>query len=151
MPGFAAGPKEDKLLVGSWFILELPKVNIAGITEAAGLSMEVNVVEVVQVLKDGATIAKKRPGSPKYETITVKRQLTDDKSMWKWVKEIRDGKLERADGSLVMYDIANKEVGRWNFSNAWPSKWSASDLDVGTDDAMTEELTLTVELLQRIS
>ena len=49
----------------------------------------------------------------------------------------------------MLYDISGTEIGRWTFTNAWPSKWSASDLDVGSDDLMTEEVTLAVELLER--
>jgi phage tail-like protein len=41
------------------------------------------------------------------------------------------------------------ETGRWTFTNAWPSKWSASDLDVGSDDVMSEEVTLQIEHIQR--
>ena len=145
------GAVEDDILVGSWFILELPKLKIESITEISGLALEIDVVEVKSASKDGKTIVMKRPASAKFGDITVKRLLTADKSMWNWCKEIRDGtKKFRENGSIVLYDIANKEVGRWNFTNAWPSKWSASDLDVGQGDPMTEELTLTVELLERI-
>jgi phage tail-like protein len=45
----------------------------------------------------------------------------------------------------VIYDNAGTEVGRWNFEAGWPSKWSASDLDAGTDDVMIEELTISHE------
>jgi len=66
------------------------------------------------------------------------------------VKDIRDGKKDyRADGAIALYDITNAEVGRWTFVNAWPSKWSASDLDVASDDPIMEEVTLTIELLTR--
>ena len=50
---------------------------------------------------------------------------------------------------MVMYDMSGKELGRWTFANAWPSKWSASDLDVGSDDLMTEEVTLAIEEIKR--
>jgi len=152
MPGVAPGPKQDQLLVGSWFHLDMTKASITGITEIAGLAVEVDVVEYTQALGGGVTSTKKRPGAAKYAEITLKRPLSPNKSLWQWVKDIRDGKKDyRNDGAIVLYDIANKEVGRWSFENAWPSKWSASDLDVGTDDPMMEEVTLTIELLKRDS
>ncbi|MET0147113.1 MAG: phage tail protein, partial [Ilumatobacteraceae bacterium] len=65
-------------------------------------------------------------------------------------KSIRDGTLEyRTNGALVVSDMSGKELSRWTFNNVWPSKWSASDLDVGSDDLMTEEITLAVEELIR--
>jgi phage tail-like protein len=152
MPAIAEGLKEDSLLVGSWFSLELKKITIDTISEISGLAVEVDVVEYTAVQLGGTTVTKKRPGTAKYTELTLKRPLTADKSLWTWLKDIRDGKKDyRADGAIVLYDITNTEVGRWTFINAWPSKWSASDLDVGSDDPIMEEVTLTIELLKRES
>jgi phage tail-like protein len=67
------------------------------------------------------------------------------------VKKIRDGKTDfRTNGAVVVFDMTSgTETGRWSFTNAWPSKWSASDLDVGSDDVMSEEVTLQIELIKR--
>lgn len=152
MPGVTAGAKEDNLLVGSWFSIELKKATIEGITEISGLAVEVDVVDFTQVMVGGVTVTKKRPGAAKYSEVGIKRPLTADKSLWTWALGIRDGKKDyRADGAIVLYDISNKEVGRWSFVNAWPSKWSASDLDVGSDDPIMEDVTLVIELLTRDS
>ena len=98
----------------------------------------------------GDTRTRKRPGTTKYQDITLKRTLSPDKKFWNWAKSIRDGTLEyRTNGSLVISDMSGKELSRWTFNNVWPSKWSASDLDVGCDDLMTEEVTLAVEELIR--
>ena len=76
----------------------------------------------------------------------------DREKFWAWAKSIRDGKKDfRTKGAIVLHDISGAETGRWTFENAWPSKWSASDLDVGTDDLMQEDVTLQVELLKRES
>ena len=142
----------DDVLVGSWFTLELPAITVTGITSISGLNLEMSVVETITAQKNGTTLTKKLPGVVKFSQMTVKRPLTADKSMWKWCKEIRDGKKDfRADGAVVMYDIANAESGRWTFEKAWPTKWSASDLDVGTDDPIMEEITLQISMLKRDS
>jgi phage tail-like protein len=144
------GLLEDQFLVGSWFTLELKRATIDGITDISGLSVEVAVVDVQQAKKAGITDTRKRPGAVKYGEITLKRHLSADKSLWQWAKDIRDGNPKfREAGAIVLYNIANKEVGRWTFEHAWPSKWSASDLDVGSDDPVTEEVTLVVEMLRR--
>lgn len=150
MPNLIAGPIEDQFLVGSWFSLETDKATIVGITEVSGLAIEIDVVDYTQNTSGGAQISKKRPGVVKYTELTVKRPLMADKGLWDWAKSIRDGKPDfRSAGAVVLYSIANAEVGRWTFENAWPSKWSASDLDVGTNDPMMEEVTLVVEMLTR--
>jgi phage tail-like protein len=149
IPG--VGPAKDEFLVGSWFTIELKKAKIEGITEVSGLAIEIDVVDYTQVDAKGTTVSKKRPGGTKFTDITLKRPMSKDKSLFQWAKDIRDGKDDfRADGAIVLLNIGRKEVGRWTFLNAWPSKWSASDLDVGTDDPMIEEVTLTIEHLERV-
>ncbi|MEO6126531.1 MAG: phage tail protein [Ilumatobacteraceae bacterium] len=150
MPVVATATEFDTVYVGSWFTLELPKITVEGITSVGGLSIEMNVVEVVQALKNGTTQTKKVPGVVKYSEVTVKRPLSADKSLWQWAKDIRDGKKDfRSDGAIVLYDIANTETGRWTFEKAWISKWSASDLDVGSDDPIMEEATLQISTMKR--
>ena len=119
--------------------------------DVSGLANEAEVVEYHDAAND--TASKKRPGSTKYGEITLKRGLSEDKSFWDWAKSIRDGSLDfRTNGAVVVYDMSSStETGRWSFTNAWPSKWSASDLDVGSDDITMEEVTLQVEQLERVS
>ncbi len=148
MPVTTPGEAKDVELVGSWFYVKLDNGIEGFFTDASGFGYEVEVIEKTETKNDTRTI--KRPGTTKYQDITLKRTLGPDKKFWNWAKSIRDGTLEyRTNGSLVINDMSGKELSRWTFTNVWPSKWSASDLDVGTDDLMTEEVTLAVEELVR--
>lgn len=148
MPVTTPGETKDVELVGSWFFIQLDNGIEGYFTDASGFGYEVEVIEKTETMHDTRTI--KRPGTTKYQDITLKRTLTPDKKFWEWAKSIRDGKLDyRTNGSLVISDMSGAELSRWTFSNVWPSKWSASDLDVGSDDLMIEEVTLAVEELKR--
>ena len=148
MPVTSPGTLQDTEYIGSWFAVELDNGVQGVFTDVGGLGIEIEVVEKTDTNVD--TITRKRPGTTKYQEISLKRTLSPDKKLWEWAKSIRDGKLDfRTKGAVVLYDMAGTEKGRWTFENAWPSKWSASDLDVGTDDLMQEEVTLQVELLKR--
>ena len=150
MPVTTPGETKDIELVGSWFFIKLDNGIEGFFTDASGFGFEVEVVEKTETKTDTRTI--KRPGTTKYQDITLKRTLSPDKKFWNWAKSIRDGKLDfRTNGAMTIYDMSGAEVGRWTFTNVWPSKWSASDLDVGSDDLMTEEVTLAVEQLTRDS
>jgi phage tail-like protein len=150
MPITTPGLLEDEHLMGSWFHVELSNGITGFFKEASGLAIEIEVIESTQSSRDTQTI--KRPGTTTYTDITLKRTLTPDQAFWKWAKSIRDGAKDfRTDGAIVLTDIAGEEVGRWTFKNVWPSKWAASDLDVGTDDLMIEEVTLACEELVRES
>lgn len=138
----------DEEIIGSWFSVELDNGIAGHFTKVGGLTVDVVVVDVVDSMGD--TVARKRPGQINYGEITLERTLSPDKAFWTWAKSIRDGeKKYRTDGAIVMHDIAGAPIGRWSFMNAWPSTWSASDLDVGTDDPMLESITLSIEFLKR--
>lgn len=142
------GAATDVEYVGSWFSVELGNGITGTFTEVSGLSMDIEVVEITASATD--TTTRKRPGQSSYGDITLKRTLSADKGFWTWCKKIRDGELAyRTDGAIVLHDMAGTEIGRWEFKNAWPSNWSASDLDVGSDDPVIETVKLEIELLER--
>lgn len=147
-----AGEIDNVYAIGSWFSVTIEGLTTAAFTDASGLAIEVNVVEINDA--KGDTASRKTPGVAKYGDITLKRKLTADKTFWNWAKAIRDNTTVgdfRKGGSIILFDMKKTEVSRWNFKNAWPSKWSASDLDVGQDDPVEEEVTLAIEFLERVS
>lgn len=145
----APGESKDLQLIGSWFDISLDNGITGHFQEVGGLAIDVEVVEVTDTSKD--TTTRKRPGTTKYGEITLKRTLSPNKDFWDWAKKIRDGKLDyRTNGAITIYDMAGTMVASWELTNVWPSKWSASDLDVGSDDLMQEDVTLQVEQLKKV-
>ena len=56
----------------------------------------------------------------------------------------------RKSGSIVVYDLANKtEVARWNFVNAWPTKWEGPALNAKGTDIAIDTLVLANEGITR--
>ena len=141
--------EHDAEHLGSQFALELDGVELARFTGCSGLTVNTEVVEYQDTLASGRVVTRKRPGRTSYDDIVLKRGLSASKSLTDWHQKVLDGKVERQNGSIVVYDSAGTEVDRWNFEAGWPSVWSASDLDAGSDDVMIEELTIAHELLKR--
>lgn len=141
-------PDYDEFL-GSSFALEIEEVEVARFTGCSGLTINTNVVEFKETLATGEIVTRKRPGQTTYEDIVLKRGFSASAAVTDWHAGVRDGVIERHNGSIVIYDSTGTEVDRWNFLAGWPSRWSASDLDAGTDDVMIEELTITHERLER--
>lgn len=137
--------------IGSWFTVEVAGAT-GTFTDVAGLAVEVGVVEQQVTGMKGDTITKKVMGTTSYGDITLKRNLSKDKVFYNWAQEVVEGKQGtfRKDGAVALHDMSGAEVGRWEFTMAFPKKWSASDLDVGSDDPMVEEITLAVEGLKRV-
>lgn len=55
------------------------------------------------------------------------------------------GNVVRKNGTVVLLDSQGNEKLRWNFFNAWPSKWTGPTLNAKGNDVAIEELTLTCE------
>jgi phage tail-like protein len=87
----------------------------------------------------------------KWSDITLERRVDTSKALWEWRKEIEDGDVDaaRRDGSIVLKDSMDAEVGRWNFIAGWPSKWTGADLDAGSNEVATEKVVITHEGLVR--
>ncbi len=139
----------DAEYLGSQFGLEIDGVELARFTSVSGLGYESEVVTFQDTLADGKIVTRKRPGRINFGDITLKRGLSADNSLVDWYQSVVDGAVERKSGSIVIYDQVASEIGRWNFENAWISKWSASDLDAGSDDIMIEEITIAHEYMER--
>ena len=138
-------------LIGFHFGIEIDSKITGSFTEASGFALETAVTETKSVREDGTERLQKLTGRQTIGELTLKRTFNGDKSMWEWVKAVRDGRIKdaRTTGSLVIFDQNHVEQIRYNFTEAWPSKWSVSDLDAGSDDAVIETLVLAVETLER--
>jgi phage tail-like protein len=148
MAATTAGLVEDAELLSSWFSVEFDNGITGAFTEVGGLDYEVSVIDVT--ISDNDTRTGKRPGTTSFADLTLKRPMSPDKAFWNWAKKIRDGQLDyRTSGAVVIYDMAGTAQARWTVTNVWPSKWSASDLDVGSDDVMLEDITLVCEMILR--
>ena len=141
--------EHDAEFLGSQFGLEIDGVELARFTAVSGLGYESEIVTFQDTLADGKVITRKRPGRISFPDIVLKRGLSSDNALVEWYQSVVDGQVERKSGSVVIYDQTSSEIGRWNFENGWIAKWSASDLDAGSDDIMIEEVTIAHEYMER--
>ncbi|MGH9125318.1 MAG: phage tail protein [Acidimicrobiales bacterium] len=151
--------KTDALLATNFF-LELKGQVVDTLSEVSGLDVELEVAEITQRTEKGMYVQHKAYSKPKWTgEISVKRIAPLDATkdlMWKWFDDIRTKGMsvdnrngERKDGSIVIYDTTMKEIARWNFYDAWPSKISQDSLTVGSNDPVSETITLQHEKLER--
>lgn len=143
---------DEKLFpfLGSLFSVSIDGKAPAIFTEVSGLTIDVQDVESV-VNIGGREVTRFTPGTVTYNEISLKRELTDDKSFYEWVKKIADGSdVNRTTASISVHNYGGDVIGEWSLLEVWPSAWSCSDVDVGSDDVMSEEVTLQVEQLIRI-
>jgi phage tail-like protein len=129
------------------FLVELDGISQASFSECSGLDSHTEVIENHQ---GGDNVVYKLPGKTSYSNITLKWGLTDSTELWAWRLAVQEGNVQRKNGSIVVYDLANAtEVARWNFVNAWPAKWTGPAFDAKGNAIAIETLELAHEGITR--
>jgi phage tail-like protein len=143
----ATGARTDPY-VSFNFLIELDGIAQASFMECGGLESTTEVIEA----RDGGnpTTVYKLPGKTAYADISLKWGLTDSVELWTWRQQVVDGTVVRKNGSIVVFDLQNRrEVARWNFVNAWPSKWTGPSFNARGDEIAIETLVLAHEGIKR--
>ena len=129
------------------FLVEIDGITQAGFQEVSGLDASTDAVDY----REGAdpNHMRKLTGLNKYSAITLKRGVTDSDELWRWRKAVIDGRTERKNGSIILLDESGAEKIRWNFANAWPSKWTGPSFNATSTAVAVETLEITHEEVAR--
>ena len=130
------------------FLVEIDGIERARFQEVTGLDATIDVIEY----REGGenTTPRKLPGMTKYSNLVLKWGMTDDTALYEWHYEAVIGNVVRRNGSIILLDRDGAEVARWNFFNAWPTKYDASDLNAEGNDVVVESLELAHERVVRV-
>ena len=79
------------------------------------------------------------PSRSKQGNITLKRGVTSEKALLQWFQKTVVEASPR-DLSITLCDSAGKPIQTWSFRNAYPVKWTGSDLNAGGTEFLTESL-----------
>ncbi len=129
------------------FLVEIDGITQAGFQEVSGLDVSSAPVDYREGADPNHT--RKLSGLNTYSAITLKRGITDSEELWNWMKTVIDGKPQRKNGSIVLRDDTGVEKIRWNFLEAWPSKWTGPALNASTAAVAVETLEITHEELKK--
>lgn len=119
--------------------------------ECSGITSETEPIEHKVVTPDGREMIQMIPGRTKWQPITLKAGLTKTPALWNWRKLVIDGKVNQArkDGSLIMFDQEGKEIVRYNFERAWPTKVTGPGAKAAGSEVAVEEMTIVFEHIER--
>ncbi len=129
------------------FLLEIDGIVQAGFSECTGLGSDVEVIEYREG-GDPNTVRKLR-GRVTYPDLVLKWGITDSRELYDWHQSAVGGELERKNGSVILLDDLGEEKVRWNFFNAWASKYEGPSLDGKGSDVAMDTLTLSCERVER--
>src|SRR3954453_11670421 len=97
--------------------------------------------------REGSDLARRRklPGLFKFGNITLKRGYTQSRDLWEWRKTTLDGATQRRNGAVILLDEARTPALRWEFFEAWISKYEGPALNAKTNEAAIEAIEIAVE------
>ncbi len=132
------------------FLVEIDGITQGGFTDVTIPDSTQTVIEYRE--GNEPITSRKQPGLIKYGDITLKKGTTDSLDLYKWRKLVEDGKLTEARRNIavMVLDDEGKPTARWEFENAWPSKYDAPDLKATGNEIMIEKLTIAHEGMKRV-
>ena len=129
------------------FLVEIERIVKGGYSECSGFGSSVEVVEY----REGgdASTVRKLPGKVSFADVTLKWGVTDSRELYDWHLAAVNGAVDRRNGSIILQDDLGEEKARWNFFNAWPSKYDGPDFNAKGNDVAIDSLTLSCEKMIR--
>ncbi|MDQ3855482.1 MAG: phage tail protein [Chloroflexota bacterium] len=129
------------------FLVEIDGITRAGFRECSGLDSTQDVHEY----REGSDpiTPRKLPGLTKYSNITLKWGISDDAQLWDWRRQAASGKVQRKNGSIILLDDSGEEKLRWNFREAWPTKWTGPGFNATANEVAIETLEIAHEGLTK--
>jgi len=122
------------------FLVEIEGIISAGFSEISGIQIETEVEE----FREGGVnnYVHKLPKLTKYGNLTLKHGMTDQDKLWNWYKDVIRGKINRTNVTIFLQDITGKTLMHWEFSNAYPVKWTGPELKADSNTVAFETLEL---------
>lgn len=131
------------------FRVEIDGIQQAGFSDVSGFDSSIDVIEYREG-NEGTTV-RKLPGLTKYGNVSLKWGITDSMDLYNWHKEAAAGNIQRKNISVIVIDEAGNDKARWDFVQAWPSKYDAPDFNAKGNDIAIESLELVHEGMARVS
>jgi phage tail-like protein len=133
------------------FLLEIDNIIQAGFSEVTVPDTTSDVIEYREG-NEGPHL-KKAPGLTKFANITLKYGTTDSSiELFNWRKQVMQGKMKDARRNIAVI-VLNEEgtpAARWEFENAWPTKYDPADLNAKGNDIAIEVLEIVHEGMARV-
>ncbi len=122
------------------FRVEIEGITVAQVSDVTGLQIETET-EPYEEGGENAFVYQ-LPKRTKYQHITLKRGITDLEELWKWHQDVVKGKFQRKNGAIILMDVTGEERWRWNFSQAFPVRWTGPDFKADSNTVAFETIEL---------
>lgn len=142
------GPRRP--IGNSRFLVEIDGIQTAAFSRVALPAHSVPVVEFRNGSDPGSY--QKNDGISEHDPLLLEWGITTDSDeLYEWFREADTGDIENARRSMavILLDQRGQETARWNFRNAWPSKYIPPTLDAHTNEIAVERLEISHEGMEK--
>jgi phage tail-like protein len=132
------------------FLVEIDGIIQAGFSE---VTIPDSAQDPIEYREGGDTITvRKLPGLIKYGNVALKWGTTDSLELYEWRKMVEDGKVGEARKNIAITILGDdgNPAARWEFSEAWPTKYDAPDLKAAGNEIAIETLEIAHEGMKRV-
>jgi phage tail-like protein len=127
------------------FVFTVDGLTIGAFTEVSGLTVQIDVEELAEGGQNQFT--HKLPGRMKWPNLVLKRGITNTDNLFEWFQRSSGNgfadagnQLQRRRGAVTLMDSTGTAVRTWEFTEAYPVKWSGPKLAASSRDLAVEEL-----------
>lgn len=108
-------------------------------TEVTGLSVEIGTEEIAEGGEN--RFIHKFPTRPKYPDLVLKRGLLKNSEVMEWIKKsVNDFTFSPKNIDVTLLNEEHEPLLTWHLNNAYPTKWSVSDLNASNNAVVIESL-----------
>lgn len=120
------------------FVVEIDGLEVGGFSQVAGLERSTEFEE----FREGGQNdhVHKLASLTKHPNLSLRRGLGDRDELWGWHQDVVDGAIVRRNITVTLLARDTSEAARWVFLEAYPVKWSGTDLDAAGNTVHVESV-----------
>ena len=132
------------------FRIEIDGIQQAGFSEATIPDSSTDIIEYREGT-EAVLYARKLSGLTKHGILVLKWGITNSMELYNWRKMVEQGQTAQARRNIAvtLIDEEGNDQTRWEFGNAWPSKYKAPDMNAKGNDVAIETLEIAFESMKR--
>ena len=118
-----------------------PNDNDVRFTEVSGLSVEMGTEEIAEGGEN--RFVQKYPVRAKYPELVLKRGLLRNSEVVNWIRKcIEDFSIQPKNIDISLLNEEHQPLMTWHVVNAYPTKWTVSDLNASNNAVVIESMQL---------
>ena len=129
------------------FLVQIDGDTVAGFREADLPEARIEVAAYREGNERSNTV-RRLPGRVEYGPLVLRRGFAGDRTLFQWWRDVADGNLDRRNVVIILRDQSGRDVARWAFRDALPTKYSGLSFRAQGNEVAIESIELAVESME---